>query len=265
MHQCGPEHIGEKFPFGDHFHVDPFGSHAHQIFDLGKHRLLYFFESLHFGHVPGLDAHHFLGITAIAIVQADIHSMRDDEEDSHLGAGDTGNVAVHAAGCAIIPGLFHREGVVLGKEFDVAVVPDKSRHPQAGAHHFQGLFQKQVRSASVDPYRQGVVGQVGVFGGFQKQVGQFVGGVGTIFFLPADGPVVPFSHAGVFRPVGLTGYPVDLHHFAPHDLQKLQHLIVSDKPSILIVFVVGVHVLVKPAGGRGGRRANHQECKPEGL
>ncbi|CCX37949.1 unknown [Clostridium sp. CAG:1013] len=106
---------------------------------------------------------------------------------------------------------------------------------------------------------------MGILGGFQQQVGQIIGGVGAVLLLTADGPVVPLGHAGVFGSVGLARHSVDLHHFAPHDLQQFQSFLSGDASLVQIFFIVRVHVLVKPSGGGGGGGAHHQEGEPEGL
>ncbi len=154
-------------------------------------------------------------------MQGNVHGLRDDEEAGNLGTGLGLYVAVYAAGAAPVAGIFNREAVVrilFCEEVDVAFIAYECRHADSAADALQSLYQQFHRGALVNADGHGVVRQVGIFRGFQKQVGQLVGGIGAVTLYAADGPVVPFGHTGVLRAVCLAGYTVDLHALAAHDL-----------------------------------------------
>ena len=259
LHQGGPEHIGEQVPLV---------GHTHQVADLIVDGALELLEGGHPGHIAGGKPHHLLGVAAVAVVHGDVHGVGDDEKAGHLGAGHGRNIAIHTAGGAVVPGYLNGQPVglaLVGKEMDVGLIPQEGGHSQAASDALQRLEHQLLRRAGMDPDGHGVVGQVGIPGRLQQQIGQLIGGVGAVGLLSADGPVVPLGHAGVLGPVGLAGDPVDLHHLAAHDLQQLQYLVVGNLPFVNIPAVEGVHVLVKAACGGCGRGANHQEGEPEGL
>ena len=154
-------------------------------------------------------------------MKGDIHSLRNDEEAGNLGTGLCLDVAVYAAGTAPVTRILDRETVgrtLFCKEVDVAFIADKGWHADSAAHAFQGFYHQLHRGALVDTYGYRVVRQMGILGCFQKQIGKFVGCISSVALYAADGPVVPLCHTGILGTVCLTGYTVDLHALAAHDL-----------------------------------------------
>ena len=103
--------------------------------------------------------------------------------------------------------------------------------------------------------------------GLEEQVAQFIGRVGTVFFLPADGHIEADGEAGeVFGAVGVA--EVDqLVEFEPEALGDLKGIL-QCHAGLAAGFIVWVEILIHPSGREGGGIALHLQDdveEPSGL
>ena len=195
----------------------------------------------------------------------DVQTLGGDEEGDLQGAGLGGDVAVDAAGHAVVAGVLDGHAVV-DKELLVGLIANEGRHADAGAHHLESAAQQLGRSLLVHAQGDGVVRQGRLLGSVQDQVGELVGGVlAGLGNHAADGGVVPLGHAGVLGAVGLAGDAVDLHDLHAEDLEQLENLLVGDQAGLDVVLVERVEQLVHAPERSGGAGAGHEEGHPVGL
>ena len=165
LHQAGTEDIREKVALCDHFYVDSFICHAHQVTNFIKHGFFHIVKGSHLCDIANFFAHHLFGVTTIAVVQGDIHSLRNDKEAGNLCASLSLHIAVYTAGTAPVAGIFDGKAVcrtLFCEEIDIAFIADKGRHTDSAAHTFQCFYHQLHRCVLVDTDSHGMMRHVGI-------------------------------------------------------------------------------------------------------
>ena len=161
-----------------------------------------------------------------------------------------GHCRFHAADGAVVVGvLFLHSPVNKGRNDDFVVV--QGGHAEAQAHDLNALGHKVRIQVLMVAHGEVGLGQPGLGHGAQYQEGKAVYGVLFPGRLSANGDVLVHGAASGAQGVGLGANLVDGEGLNPQASQELQSLLFADSADFNVPLVVGVHVLVKAAVGKG--------------